>query len=184
MELKLKCWNSEVNAWEECAFPLFKGMNPLNIIGFQDKDYNERLIKDGNKVVLSIGIPDSSSNDIFQEDIVSLHVKDVKENDLFWNSSAGKIMKDKGFEEILLLIKSTPILEIKYDICFKTKGQFISENEYYEVDKPEENFSEKEFEDGKRIFFETDTGSRFVRYLVGKGAKVIGNTIEEPNFFS
>jgi len=38
MIVKVKCWNNDLKMWDECAYPLFKGMNPCEIIGFQDNE--------------------------------------------------------------------------------------------------------------------------------------------------
>lgn len=78
MSIKCKCWNAELKVWDECAYPLFKGMNPVEIIGFQDNDGNEKLIKDGNAVVLFSGIKDSKDKEIYENDICEDYLEDKK----------------------------------------------------------------------------------------------------------
>lgn len=67
--IKVKCWNNEVKDWEECAYPLFKGMNPCEIIGFQDVDGSDKLIEDGHAVVLYSGMDDKNDVELFEDDI-------------------------------------------------------------------------------------------------------------------
>lgn len=68
--IKVKCWNDETKEWEVCAYPLFKGMNPCEIIGYQDEDGSDKLIEDGHVVVLYSGVNDRYDNEIYAGDIV------------------------------------------------------------------------------------------------------------------
>lgn len=72
MDVKVKCWNAELCEWDECAYPIFEGMNPLKIIGFQDSNNIERLVSDGHQVVLYTGLNDIHGNEIYDKSIVDI----------------------------------------------------------------------------------------------------------------
>lgn len=72
LNIKLKCWNNELENWDECAYPLFEGLNPCKVIGFQDDKGYELLIKDGHVVELFTGLKDVNKNEAYNNDVVVL----------------------------------------------------------------------------------------------------------------
>ena len=70
MNIKMKCYNKELRKWDECAYPVFKGLNPLEVIGFHDENGNEQLIEDGSSVKLFTGVHDLRNDEIYDGDIL------------------------------------------------------------------------------------------------------------------
>lgn len=67
--IKMRCWNGELKKWDDCAYPIHNGMNPLEVIGFLDDNDHEQLIGDeGNAVVLFTGVKDRKGKEIYVGD--------------------------------------------------------------------------------------------------------------------
>lgn len=70
MKIKMKCYNKELGKWDECSYPIFKGLNPVEVIGFQDENGNEQLIENGNAVKLFTGSHDRYNKEIYDGDVL------------------------------------------------------------------------------------------------------------------
>ncbi|SME49388.1 YopX protein [Bacillus cereus] len=118
-----------------------------------------------------IGLNEISAEEkkIFEGDFLILERKLIDENDGFWNSNAGQIMKEHNIDEVIIHIFVSDVMEVKYEGYLKRNNQFLTECEYYKVD-----------EEAKAIFSFRDNGVRFLKYIIGKGARVIGNEYDNP----
>ncbi|HFJ9376297.1 TPA: hypothetical protein ACGW65_000549 [Bacillus paranthracis] len=106
---------------------------------------------------------------VFEGDFLILERKLIDENEGFWNSNAGQIMKEHNIDEVIIHIFVSDVMEVKYEGYLKRNNQFLTECEYYKVD-----------EEDKSIFSFRDNGLRFLKYIIGKGARVIGNEYDNP----
>lgn len=118
-----------------------------------------------------IGLNEISAEEkkVFEGDFLILERKLIDENEGFWNSNAGQIMKEHNIDEVIIHIFVSDVMEVKYEGYLKRNNQFLTECEYYKVD-----------EEDKAIFSFRDNGLRFLKYIIGKGARVIGNEYDNP----
>jgi len=118
-----------------------------------------------------IGLNEISTEEtgIFEGDFLIFERKLINENDGFWNSNAGQIMNEHNIDEVIIRIFVSDFMEVKYEGYLKRNNQFLTECEYYKVD-----------EEDKTIYSFRDNGLQFLKYLIKKGARVIGNVYDNP----
>jgi hypothetical protein len=110
---------------------------------------------------------------LYENDILSLKLKDLDRSDGFFDSGIGEKAIDIGVDDIQLHLSfedHEPMTAILYLL---KNGSPVTGHEFYEVE-PSSN-SEPE------VWRETGASMLFVRYLLQKGAKLIGNSWSHPH---
>ncbi len=110
---------------------------------------------------------------LYENDILSLKPKDLDENDGFWGSGVGKKARDIGVDDIQLHLSPQghePMTAILYLL---KDGRPVTEHEFYEPN----SLSNRESE----VWRETGVDMLFIRYLLHKGAVLIGNSWDHPH---
>lgn len=148
----------------------FLGKDQMEILTMEEVIKGERPDLSGVPRMLSIGLK-AGEQEIFQQDILSLKIQDVKEDSNFWRQEIGKVMKEKNFDECVIHFYETKFLSPEYVILLKRNGKFGSHNTVT----------------GKNVFSEGTlyepkaSGLYFPVLLTSNGAKVIGNGIQHKN---
>ncbi|MFJ8531202.1 hypothetical protein [Bacillus sp. NPDC094106] len=116
-----------------------------------------------------IGLNENSTEakEIFEGDFLILERNLIDKNDGFWDSNAGNLMEKYKLDEMIIHILVSDSMEVKYNGYFKRNNEFFTEREYYE-------------EDNDKIFSFRGDGLPFLKYILKKGTRVIGNTIDNP----
>lgn len=134
------------------------------------RDENKPFGKSHETILMQcIGLKDNNEVDIYENDILSLKIENIEKENAFWNSNLGQLVKEHELEEVILTFGISEYLEIKYEVSFLKNNEKFTEKERWKDENAEGLFTEK------------DTGSLFPRYLLKKGAVVVGNVYENPN---
>lgn len=124
----------------------------------------------GKPRMLSLGM-NVGEQEVFQQDILSLKIEDIKEDSNFWRQEIGKVMKEKEFDECVIHFYETKFLLPSYVIHLKRNGLFATHNTV----------------NGKKLFSEgvlyepKYSNIEFPYLLISCGAKIIGNGFEHKN---
>lgn len=140
----------------------------------------DELFKDARPDLVGVPVMQAfniqvSDEPLFSGDILELDVTGFAENKLFWRSNLGQSMKEKGFEQLVVHVKTSQYQELAFDCYFKRNGQFITENEYDNMPKDDPDYAK-----GEGAFCTSDTGNMFIRYVIKNGAVVVGNSHQHP----
>lgn len=124
----------------------------------------------GKPRMLSIGMQ-TGEQELFQEDLLSLKLADVsKDHGQFWHQNLAKTMKERELDEVVLYFYMTKFLLPEFRIYFKRNGKYAS----HATVKASSTFTDN------RLFEETASNLSLVSLLVSAGAKVVGNSHENP----
>ncbi|HDR7922683.1 TPA: hypothetical protein QCY49_000668 [Bacillus paranthracis] len=119
-----------------------------------------------------IGINEVSTEEkkIFEGDFLSLERKVIDKNNDFWKSNAGELMDKFNLDEMIIRIAVSESMEVKYEGYVKRNNQFLTDSEYH-GDTTNEYMTPFSF---------CGEGLLFLRYILNKGARVMGNIIDNP----
>lgn len=119
-------------------------------------------------VVRSLGMEYKGDN-VYERDTIHLSTTDVDDNNGFWASNVGRMMKEKGFTELVLAFDVSPFLAIEYKLYFRKNGKWATQSDY-----------DGEESEDETVFYTSGDGPMFPRYLLQKGAIVATNTVTHP----
>ena len=111
-------------------------------------------------------LEDSERNHVFNGDILELMITEDlmdKNKELFYNSSIGKAVAEFDLSSVLLVFDKNNESLIGYSLYFKKDGKFLA------------NKNEDSNRFGKPTTYGIGDDVSFPKYLIEKGAKIVGN---------
>lgn len=115
------------------------------------------------------GIEDNNKKELFEADTLVLDIRTISEDNLFWGSNLGEMVRKHDVDEVVVQLGISEYLGLDYTVYLKRNDRFLTEHDIYENDDEE-------------LFTETDNSSLFINYLIKKGANIVGNMYEKPLF--
>lgn len=117
--------------------------------------------------VIFLGLKDANGNEIFDKDILELEITEELMETSFSNSNLAKAIKKQGDIKSAILI----FTGIVNDLNTPYELYFVKENNKIDL-----------YENGEFVCEAVSSDSMFPSYICCKGAKIIGNLVEEPDF--
>lgn len=105
-------------------FKFYDGTNMMkvNLLQIINGEYEANDLQ-SDICLRSIGECEKHTNNlIYEGDILYLDTKEMSKDSAFWDSNCGMVMKEKGFDEVWILIKPTKKNETNYVLAFKKNG--------------------------------------------------------------
>lgn len=131
-------------------------------------DAKHRIVHVDEKTVCQYtGLDDAKSEGIYRGDILSLEITKELIESSFSHSKLAKTVKEKDVTRVLLYInKKSNNINLEYEVFFEIKGKL-------NMDKDKCPIVEAFGDD-----------SLFIRYLIEKGAVIVGNIFDNPGLLN
>lgn len=148
--------------------------NEMEILTWEQVVKEARPDLVGALVMPSVGI-EANGKQLFAEDILELEVMDKPADAPFWRSTIGEVMREKGYERVVVYLTRNSLQEPEYVMLFKTHEGYVSLGVHDDI-------PEKQWDEACRQPLQiTETGLRFLVFLCSQGAVVIGNKCQHAH---